>query len=387
MAVTAVQFKLDGANLGAAVTGAGPLYNLSWSTLATPNGTHTLSAVAVNAAAITGTSGNVSVTVANAQPLSSLQCAVTSLASNSDTTCTITLSNSTTSSTVVTLSGNTPSLLTIPPSVSVPANAIWATFSVLAGTVTTNQTSVITATLSSTSVTASLNLSASSGQPTRFSLAGIRSEVSGTVNGSTVTPAVGPAGAVVVNGTGAVQFSSGGVSFAQGGQQNTNTAFYTFVGQQTQQIFGPGQGQISFNLTSRYNFADRVALPSANAEFIFDVYDNAAEQFYFTVQAGSVLVLSYKTGGTIQQAYVVPSGTEDALFGKGNILNVKLVWNGSQNELYLNGNLAYTQVYTQAAANWTSQSSFSIGASDAHCYGGGFFSTDDAIGGFLVQGN
>jgi hypothetical protein len=196
---------------------------------------------------------------------------------------------------------------------------------------------------------------------------------------------VGPSGAVVVNGTGAVQFGNGGVSFAKGGQQNLNTAFYTFAGQQTQQIFNPAQGQISFNLTSSSNFADRAALRSS--ESILDVYDNSTEQFYFSVQAGSVLVLHYLTGGTSEQTYAVPSGTEDVLFGKGKVLSVQVVWNGSQNNLYLNGKLVKTASYTKAAFNWTTRSSFSIGASDVHGYGGGFFSCADAISAFLVEDN
>jgi hypothetical protein len=193
---------------------------------------------------------------------------------------------------------------------------------------------------------------------------------------------VGPSGAVVVNGTGAVQFGNGGVSFAKGGQQNLNTAFYTFAGQQTQQIFNPAQGQISFNLTSSSNFADRAASPSANAEAILDVYDDSREQFYFNVQAGNVLVVHYLTGGTSEQAYIVPLGTEDALFGKGKVLSVQLVWNGSQNNLYLNGNLVKTAVYTKGTGNWTTRSSFSIGSK-----WGGFFSSTDAISGFLVEDN
>jgi hypothetical protein len=188
-----------------------------------------------------------------------------------------------------------------------------------------------------------------------------------------------------VNGTGAVQFAGGGVSFAKGGQQNLNTAFYTFAGQQTQQIFDPTQGQITFNLTSGANFVDRAALRSSTS--IFDVYDNSTEQFYFSVQAGSVLVLHYQTGGTAEQSYVIPSGTEDSLFGKGKVLSVQLLWNGSQNNLYLNGNLVKTASYSKAKFNWTSRSSFSIGASDVHTYGGGFFSSTDAIGGLLVEDN
>ena len=67
--VTGVQFKLDGANLGSVVTGAGPAFSYSWNTATAANGIHTLTAVASDAAGNSASSGSVSVTVANNQPL------------------------------------------------------------------------------------------------------------------------------------------------------------------------------------------------------------------------------------------------------------------------------------------------------------------------------
>ena len=61
--VTSVQFKLDGANLGSPVTTAP--YQTSWNT-AGLTGTHTLSAVASDAAGNTGTAAAVAVTIATA---------------------------------------------------------------------------------------------------------------------------------------------------------------------------------------------------------------------------------------------------------------------------------------------------------------------------------
>src|SRR5260221_3518655 len=66
VAVAGVQFKLDGANLGAEVT-TSP-YGVSWNTAAAANGTHSLSAVARDAAGNTTTSTAVAVTVDNAPP-------------------------------------------------------------------------------------------------------------------------------------------------------------------------------------------------------------------------------------------------------------------------------------------------------------------------------
>src|SRR4029077_21212963 len=61
--VAGVQFKLDGANLGAEVTAAP--YQVSWDTTTTTNAAHTLSAVARDAAGNQSTSAVVSVTVNN----------------------------------------------------------------------------------------------------------------------------------------------------------------------------------------------------------------------------------------------------------------------------------------------------------------------------------
>jgi hypothetical protein len=67
-----VQFLLDGAPLGAEQTGAGPTYAVTWNTGATPNGAHTLSARARDAAGNSTTSSGVTVTVSNAAPTGGL---------------------------------------------------------------------------------------------------------------------------------------------------------------------------------------------------------------------------------------------------------------------------------------------------------------------------
>src|SRR6266545_355167 len=64
--VAGVQFKLDGANLGAEDT-ASP-YSVSWDTTGASNGSHTLTAVARDAAGNTATSSAVTVTVDNTPP-------------------------------------------------------------------------------------------------------------------------------------------------------------------------------------------------------------------------------------------------------------------------------------------------------------------------------
>ena len=64
--VAGVQFRLDGAALGAEDTAAP--YEVSWDTAGVPNGSHTLSAVARDAAGNSATSAPVTVTVANGVP-------------------------------------------------------------------------------------------------------------------------------------------------------------------------------------------------------------------------------------------------------------------------------------------------------------------------------
>src|SRR5260221_204888 len=66
LTVASVQFKLDGANLGALDTSAP--YSVSWNTTAVGNGSHTLTAVARDILGAQFTSAPVTVTVNNAPP-------------------------------------------------------------------------------------------------------------------------------------------------------------------------------------------------------------------------------------------------------------------------------------------------------------------------------
>ena len=66
LTVASVQFKLDGADLGAPDTSVP--YSVSWNTAATSNGSHTLTAVARDILGVQFTSAPVTVTVFNAPP-------------------------------------------------------------------------------------------------------------------------------------------------------------------------------------------------------------------------------------------------------------------------------------------------------------------------------
>src|SRR5207237_7096683 len=61
--VASVQFKLDGANLGAEIARAP--YAVTWDTTAAANGSHTLTAAARDAAGNASTAAPVTVTVSN----------------------------------------------------------------------------------------------------------------------------------------------------------------------------------------------------------------------------------------------------------------------------------------------------------------------------------
>jgi hypothetical protein len=327
--------------------------------------------------------------------VSSLKCAASSLTSSGSTTCTVTLNAATaTGGSTVALTSSTTSL-TVPSSVTVAAGASSASFTATAGAVSANVTAVITATLAGVSTTASLTLQPATSATTASSssgtlvIQGTRSEVSATSNGAIVTPTTAPAGLtgqLVVRGSGSVNYATNGVSFKTGGQQNGNTAFYSFKGSQVQNVLNVSQGQISFNLTSSYNFAARQQLPQYSYRDVFDGFDNSQELFIFQVQAEyGRLIFYYNTGGTSAQWYWVPVGTEDTLFGQGKMVQVKIAWNAGTLNLYLNGTLVSTNSYKVATPNWTSSSSFTFGANDVHVYSGGYYSCDDVIAGFQLQ--
>jgi Bacterial Ig domain len=70
--VVGVQFRLNGVNLGSEDTTAP--YSVSWNTVSATAGTHTLTAIARDAAGLTTTSAGVSVTIANTPPAPSALC-------------------------------------------------------------------------------------------------------------------------------------------------------------------------------------------------------------------------------------------------------------------------------------------------------------------------
>ena len=122
-------------------------------------GTISTSQTAAVTASVNGSSQTQSLTLLSAPPaLMSLACAPTTLASGGVSTCVVTLSNSAGSGgAAVVLSSNT-SALGVPGVVTVPGGAITASFTSAAGTVSTNQTAVVTASYNGSSQAVSILL-------------------------------------------------------------------------------------------------------------------------------------------------------------------------------------------------------------------------------------
>jgi hypothetical protein len=382
--VASVQFQLDGVSLGSPQTGAGPVYSVTWNTTTAANGTHTLSAVASDAAGNTATS-SISVTVSNAVAPPVISAVSAGSITSSGATIGWTTSTAASSQVAYGLTSSYGSLtalvstLTTTHSVNLSGLAASTTYHYQVMSQDAEGNLVMSGDFTFTTVATSgplllLNLDAT--------------EVSGVTNGSIVTPSTGPAGftgTVVVKGTGSVNFTpaevGNGVYFLNC-CANTNDAYYKFTGAAIGNIFNVSQGQVSFYLLSRYSFAQREA-SAASPRYAFDVRDASNHYFYFLTEITSGrLVFSYTVSG-VAQFYYVPKGTEDALFGDGVILNVMIQWNGSTSSLYLNGTLVQSLSYTQPTPNWTAASNFDLGAYEYLTYGG-YNVSDDVINEFTA---
>jgi hypothetical protein len=384
--IAKVQFAVDGANLGSAVTGAGPSYNNSWNTATVANGIHTLSAIATDNAGNTGV-GSLSVTVNNPIGPVISSVSVTGITSSGAVAgwSTNTASDSQANYGVTSAYGSESSLSTA------LATAHSVNLTGLASS-TTYHYQVLSrdsqGNLTSSGDFQFTTAAANSSQPL-FQLHADATEVSASTNGAIVTPSIGPpgfTGLVVSNGSGTVNFAPGqtgdGVYFLNC-CSNINDAYYKFTGAALGNIFNIPQGQITFYLKSRYSFAQRTASASV-ARYAFDVRDgNGAHSFGFLTQVVSgSLVFNYLAGGG-GTYYYVPAGTEDKLFGNGVILQVDISWSKGGVNLYLNDTLVQSVPYVTPTPNWTSASNFDLGAYEYFTFGG-YDALDDLIDEFSV---
>ena len=384
--VAKVQFALDGASLGGAVTGAGPSYTCSWNTAAATNGIHTLSATATDNSGNTALS-SLSVTVNN--PIGPVVSAVSAV-------------GITPSGGVIGWSTNTAS----DSQVTYGVSSAYGSESSLSTALVTAHSVNLTGLASSTTyhyqvlsrdsqgnLTSSGNFQfttaeANSSQPL-LQLHTDATEVSALTNGAIVTPSIGPpgfTGLLALNGSGTVNFAPGqtgsGVYFLNC-CSNVNNAYYKFTGAALGNIFNTAQGQISFYLKSRYSFAQRTA-NAGTFRYAFDVRDgNGSHLFGFLTQvAQGSLVFNYLAGGS-GNYYFVPAGTEDSLFGNGVVLQVDISWNNAGVNLYLNNTLVNSVPYTMPSPNWTAASNVDLGAYEYFTFGG-YNALDDLIDEFTV---
>src|SRR5258708_18635877 len=230
-----------------------------------------------------------------------------------------------------------------------------------------------------------------SSQTTLFQLNGDASEVSGLSNGSVVTPSVGPRGLLTVKGGGWAEFGTvgtgTGVGFQWGGQQNSDTAFYSFNGVGVGNLFDVNTGDVSFLLKSRRSFVSR-QVGVVTDRYVFDVYDANQELFtFYTSTYGGNLLFNYRTGSGRTTTFIVPAGQENTLFGTGVVVKVRLAWDGVQNFLYLNDVLVQTGRSKPTLPNWTTKSWFLIGAMAAPWDLPGYYSCDDWISQFRLPRN
>jgi hypothetical protein len=319
--------------------------------------------------------------------ISGFTCAASTLSPSMATICTATLSSSAQSTGLTITFGSSSSAVTLPASISVPANTSTASIPVSAGTFSSGQTAKITASTGSQSASATITLSTLAGS-TRFTLAGNAAELAGRTNGAAINPTLAPSGMggkVVVNGTGSVNLVSGSGVYFLNCCANTNNAYFKFAGAAAGSIFNVPQGQISFTLQSRYSFAQRKSSASSQ-RYAFDVRDANGHQYSFLTQIVSGSLVFYYTVGGTQLYYYVPAGTEDQLFGSGVSLKVAISWTGTAATLSLNGTTVNTSPYTPAAANWSSASNFDVGAYEYQTFGG-YSSSDDVVGNFVVTGS
>lgn len=227
---------------------------------------------------------------------------------------------------------------------------------------------------------------------TTFALEFSRANVVQVANGAEVMPAIKPAdltGRLVMRGTGTPVFkpSGTGVSFTRSGQQNGNTSFYNFTGTGLGEMFEyrvPGQVEVA--VESKYSFAERRALPATEGNrYIYRFAFHASEGEGYTVArvgwgVQDDYLAFYATFFNSGYTYFVPRGTEEALFGNGVTVRIRVSWDGAgRGVLYVNDNQVAAFNYPMVNPKWDEKSVMSLGASNATDYGGGFWACDDFL--------
>jgi hypothetical protein len=385
-----VAIRSTGTGLSFPATVTVPIYAYSaqfnvLTTTATPAQTAVMSATA---ASITKTAP-LAVTAPGSYSISQLTCTPATLIPGSSAKCIAALSAAApTGGIVVGLSSSNATLLWVPSSALIPAGSPLVEFTATTSMqISTVQQVTLTATIPTDNRTLTVKI-----DPTPlFHLDGSTTEITSATNGAAVYPTTAPPawrGTLTERGSGSLSFvptiGSSGVSFREGGAQNANAAFINFTGDAFGGLFD-ADGEISFSLKSAYSFAERKALPAPAYSFAFEVFDNTAAQFHFMSYVSSgQLAFGYSTRG-VSAFYVVPVGKEDALFGRGVVANVRIVWAGNTSALYINNQLVRTATFTPRVASWSSVSALTIGSRSTRFASGGYYSSVDAIADFKVR--
>ena len=113
-----------------------------------------------------------------------------------------------------------------------------------------------------------------------------------------------------------------GISFHTGGNQNSNTAYVSFLGPTIGDVFG-FKGMSGSYLKSGHSFAQRQTLaPAPDIRYAFSVNDASFAHFgFYTYTSGGHLIFAYTTRA-VTSYYTVPDGQEDAIFGAGVVTQI-----------------------------------------------------------------
>jgi len=210
-------------------------------------GTISSNQTATVTATYNSTSATASISLSVSAFVSSLSCSPTTLTSGTSATCTITAANLSGGWTLITLTKSNP-LLTLPSSVTLKGGSSTAKFTATAGTITANQTAIVTASLngSAKSVTFTLN---TTGQQT--SQAQIR------LTGLSCTPGTLPA-----QSTGLCSITLGKVADGAAAQVRLSSSSASL---QLPALIAtrPGQTSVQFQVNSATYVKDEAAVISA----------------------------------------------------------------------------------------------------------------------------
>ena len=292
----------------------------------------------------------------------------------------------------VRLSSSQPSVAVVPDFIDILAGRSSGQFQVTTQPVESAVAVTITATADTAVRTASLNVVPPDfgALEYRFYLRGEAAEFAGTANGSAVTPALSARpldGKLVVKGRGAALIDPGGagVAFLESGQQAANTAYVQFNAEAARFLFDPTSGEFGFSLTSAYSFAQRRAAGGSQFRYLFDAID-ASNSEYRVISGIRDGRLIFDVGAGPRNAtlsYYVPVGQEETLFGKGVTLGMRVAWDGTKINIYVNGSLVASRDYAPATPDWTGNAAFVVGAQGRPI---GYFACDDLLSDLYVLG-